>query len=47
MERLAHASFSHQMDCGQVRVMVGDFASYWKHGVRRVENVASLRLLVR
>lgn len=45
--RVAHASSSQQMGCGQEWVMVGDFASSWKHGVRGVENVASLRLLVR
>lgn len=46
-EIVAHASFSPQMGYEQEWVTEGDFASSWKYGVRKVENVASLIILVR
>lgn len=45
--RVVHASFSLQMGYGLEGQREGDFASSWKHGVRKVENVVSLTLLVR
>lgn len=45
--RVMHISFHLQMGYGLEKQRVGDFASSWKHEVRRVVNVVSLRLLVR
>lgn len=44
--RVAHVSSSLQTGCGLEWERVEDFVSSWKHGVRKVENVASLTLLV-
>lgn len=45
--KVAHASSSLQTGCVLEWEKVGDFASSWKHGVRKVANVVSLTLLVR
>lgn len=42
-----HASSSLQTGCVLAWVRLGDFASSWMRGVRKVENVVSLTLLVR
>lgn len=44
---MVHAFFSLQTGYGLEWQQEGDFASSWKHGVRKVENVVSLTLLVR
>ncbi|KAK5865807.1 hypothetical protein PBY51_020047 [Eleginops maclovinus] len=45
--RVDLATISLQVGCGLERVRLVDFAFSLKHGVRKVENVVSLSVLVR